>query len=599
MVERRRPLCCVPLALAIALATHGAATAAAPGPWAAKVAPGLAAMLETHDEVTVWVEFADKGEAGPADLAARLAAAQASLTPRARARRERARVAPRVDERDLPVDARYLDDLRARGFQPFAVSRWLNRAALRVPGARIGAAAALPFVSRITPVARVVRSPEPTPALPGRVARGEAPARAQLAYGLTAAQLAQMNLPALHDSGYVGTGIIVCILDNGFTGHSTHEALASQIIPPGYQRDFVDGDLDPSNAPGNFPHGAWAMGCIAGAKPGTYVGAAFGATFALGRTENDAREFRDEMLYWGMGAEWADSLGADIISSSLGYNTFDTDPDYTYADMNGHTTDITRYAEIAASKGILVVNAVGNEGNKPWIYLVAPADASGDSLIAVGAVDEFGRHGAFSSFGPSADGRIKPDLVARGVQVPLVAPENGNQSYETEDGTSFSTPLVAGLAACLMQARPAWRPVDVVRALRETASQASRPDNSLGYGIPDGARALCWQVGVGVPNPNTARVLGPNPMRAGDPPVTVRFAAGGVLEGSNPAHIRVHDLQGRRVSDLWSGSLARGQCVDVSWDGRDLDHRLAHSGCYFVSLTVGGEVTTARVVWLR
>jgi len=214
-------------------------------------------------------------------------------------------------------------------------------------------------------------------------------------------------------------------------------------------------------------------------------------------------------------------------------------------------------------------------------------------------VDEFGRHGAFSSFGPSADGRIKPDLAARGVEVPVVAPEFSPQSYEVLDGTSLSTPLVAGLAACLVQARPAWRPVDIIRALRETASQASRPDNSLGFGIPDGARALCWQPGVGIPTPGSAQVLGPNPARAGGPPVVVRLAAGGVLEGSNPAHVRVLDLQGRRVQDLWTGTLARGQCVDVSWDGRDHDHRLAHSGCYFVALTVGGEVTTARIVWLR
>jgi len=546
----------------------------------------------------VWVEFADKGESGPADLAARLAAARAALTPRARARRERARVTPIVDPRDLPVATRYLDDLGARGFPPFAVSRWLNRAALRVPGMRLGAAAALPFVSRITPVARVTRSPDPAPSRPAGF--GAAPARATVAYGRTASQLAQIDIAALHDSGYVGTGVLVCILDDGFTGHDTHEALATQNIPPGFQRDFVDGDLDPSNPVGNLPHGTWVMGCIGGAKPGTYVGSAFGATFALGRTENDAREYRDEMLYWGMGAEWADSLGADIISSSLGYNTFDApDPSYVYADMNGHTTDITRYAEIAASKGILVVNAVGNEGNKPWQYLIAPADVSGDSLIAVGAVDDFGRRGAFSSFGPSADGRIKPDLAARGVAVPLVAPEIGNQAYEIEDGTSFSAPLVAGLAACLLQARPAWRPVDVIRALRESASQASHPDNSIGYGIPDGARALCWLAGVGIPNPATAQVLGPNPMRAGDPPVIVRFAAGGLLEGSNPAHIRVLDLQGRRVRDLWSGALARGQCLDVSWDGRDHELRLVHSGCYFVSLAVGGEVTTARVVCLR
>jgi len=595
------------LALAMASACPAGAAPGAGPAWLSKLGSSLATLSESPDTVTVWVELADKGESGPAELARALGAARASLTPRARARRERAQVTPLVDERDLPVSTSYLEALAARGIKPFAVSRWLNRVAIRVPGQRLREAAELPFVARLTPVARMTRSPDPpAPERRSGPGRSEGALRVALDYGRSAPQLAQIGAPALHDSGYVGTGVLVCILDAGFSGHDTHEALRDHVIAPGFQRDFVDGDLDANDPnPGAFPHGAWVMGCIGGTKPGAYLGSAFGATFALGRTENDdiAFERRVEMLYWGMGAEWADSLGADIISSSLGYFTFDApDPDYTYADMNGHKTDITRYAEIAASKGILVVNAVGNQGNvgDPWHYLIAPADVSGDSLIAVGAVDDFGRRGAFSSFGPSADGRIKPDLAARGVAVPLASPDLGPQGYTTEDGTSFAAPLVAGLAACLMQARPTWRPVDIIRALRETASQASSPDNSIGYGVPSGSRALCWQPGgPGVPPPATAIVLGPNPARAGGPPAVVRFAAGGVLEGANPARVKVLDVSGRRVRELWTGALARGQCLDVSWDGRDDDRRLLHSGCYFVSLDVGGEVTTARIAWLR
>jgi serine protease AprX len=585
------------------------AGAAAPrNAWLAKLGADLIAARESADSLTVWVSFGDKGE--PADLAAALGAARASLTPRARARRERAGVRPLVDERDLPVPARYLEALVQQGLAPFAVSRWLNRAAVRVPGVRLGDVAALPFVARVTSVQRAVRSPDPEG--PGRPegavppARGETAARAAIAYGRSQSQLAQINVPALHDSGYTGAGVLVCILDAGFNRHNTHEALRDQVIPPGFLRDFVQGDLDVTGPAGSldFAHGSAVLGCIGGAKPGAYVGAAYGATFALGLTENGASESRVEMLYWGMGAEWADSLGAEIISSSLGYFTFDTDPDYAYADMNGHTTDITRYAEIAASKGILVVNAVGNEGDKSWHYLIAPADVNGDSLIAVGAVDDLGRVGAFSSFGPSADGRVKPDLAARGVNVPVPWAPLGDTGYMAWDGTSFSAPLVAGFAACLMQARPTWPPVDIIRALRETASQASHPDNRLGYGLPDGSRALCWQPsGSGLPSlpPGipSAMIIGSNPAHAGGPPAQVRFAAGGFLEGANPAHIRVFDLSGRAVRELWSGALARGQCLDVSWDGRDDDRRLAHSGCYFVSLEVGGEVTTARIVWLR
>lgn len=582
--------------------------------WLAKLGPDLIAARESADTVTVWVSFADKGESGPADLAAALGAARASLSPRARARRERAGVRPLVDERDLPVSARYLEALAEQGLSPFAASRWLNRAAVRVPGARLRDVAALRFVARVTSVQRAVRSrdpvapagPRPGAPPPEPASRGEAAAREAIAYGRSLSQLAQIKVPALHDSGYVGTGVLVCILDDGFNAHDTHEALRDQVVAPGFERDFVQGDLDatdPSNS-FDFNHGSAVMGCLGGAKPGAYMGAAYGATFALGRTENGASESRAEMLFWGLGAEWADSLGADIISSSLGYFTFDTDPDYSYADMNGHTTDISRYAEIAASKGILVVNAVGNEGDKSWRYLIAPADVNGDSLIAVGAVDDLGRPGVFSSYGPSADGRVKPDLAARGVAVPVPWAPLGDTGYMTWDGTSFAAPLVAGLAACLMQARPTWRPLDVIRALRETASQASRPDNRLGYGIPDGSRVMFWQPpGSGAPSipPGipAAMIIGPNPVRAGGPSAKVRFAAGGFLEGANPARVRVLDLSGRSVRELWSGALARGQCLDVSWDGRDDDRRLTHSGCYFVSLEVGGEVTTARVVWLR
>ncbi|HEY2954410.1 MAG TPA: S8 family serine peptidase [Candidatus Eisenbacteria bacterium] len=598
------------LALALGFAAAGALPAGAAGgdlAGLAKLAPGLIAARESMDTMTVWVSFADKGE--PAELAAALGAARASLTPRALARRERAGVRPLVDERDVPVPARDLEALAALGLRPFAVSRWLNRAAVRVPGTRLAEVASLPCVGRLAPVESARVSPDPA-----RAAAAPPPERAALpgaaaaiAYGRTAAALAQLDVAAFHDSGYAGAGVLVCILDEGFNGHDTHEALRDHVIAPGFQRDFVDGDWDVTS-PGNdatFFHGSAVMGCLGGSKPGTYVGPAFAATFALGRTEIHSAEKRVEMLYWGLGAEWADSLGADIISSSLGYSEFDApDADYTYADMNGHTTDISRYAEIAASKGILVVNAVGNEGNKTWHFLVAPADVKGDSLIAVGAVDGLGRPAAFSSFGPSADGRIKPDLAAPGVFVPAVYVPLGAQGYDALDGTSLATPFVAGLAACLMQARPAWRPVDIIRALRETASQASRPDNRVGYGVPRGGRAMCWRPpGSGEPSlPDAvpaAQLLGPNPARAGGPPARVRFAAGGFIPGPSPARIRVFDLVGRRVRDVWSGALARGQCLTVSWDGRNDDGHVLHSGFYYVSLEVGGEVTTARVAWLR
>jgi subtilisin family serine protease len=592
---------------------RGAPRAPLPASLVAKLDPRLVARasMASLDPIPVWLTFADKGERGRGDLVTRLAMAEAALTPRARARRERAGVWPLVDYRDLPVDAGHLAALRSRGLTILAWSRWLNRAAVRVPGAQLAALAGLPFVAHIDPVERMMHSADPAgggelppqqPPLPTEPTRSQAlGAPPPIDYGRTLHMLRQMNVPAVHDSGYIGTGVLVCIVDDGFKLHDTHEALSNTVIPPGMVRDFVDGDTDVNN-PESVGHGTWVMGCIAGNLQGAYVGSGFGAQFALARTEVDASETPVEMLYWGMGAEWADSLGADLITSSLGYTTFNNAADnYTYADMDGHTTDVTRAAEIAASKGILVVSAVGNEGNTTWHYLVAPSDVQTDSLIAVGAVDQTGLIASFSSFGPRPDGTIKPDLVARGALDTLVSNTVTN-GYLTLSGTSFATPLVAGLATCLLQARPAWAPTIIAQALRATASRASSPDNQYGWGIPDGLAVLRWCPPVcGVPPlwPRFGvRLIGPNPLRASGAPLQIQFGLGQANRGATPARVRVFDAQGRAVRELFSGTLEDDQTVAVTWDGRNGDGGRVRTGLYVVALESGDHLQGARVVVL-
>jgi subtilisin family serine protease len=345
------------------------------------------------------------------------------------------------------------------------------------------------------------------------------------------------------------------------------------------------------------------MGCIAGNLQGAYVGSGFGASFALARTEVDASETPVEMLYWGMGAEWADSLGADLITSSLGYFTFDNSADnYTYADMDGRTTDVSRAAEIAASKGILVLNAVGNEGNTAWHYLIAPSDVFTDSLIAVGAVDQNGAVASFSSYGPNAAGCTKPDLAARGLSDTLVSTGSNPNAYTIGSGTSFATPLVAGLATCLLQARPSWPPTLIARALRETASRAGSPDNRVGWGIPDGLAVLRWDPGVaGVPAPTPRfglRVIGPNPLRAGGAPLRVEFGLGVTHRPGTVARLRVFDAQGRLIRDLYDGAPACQATVSVSWDGRRGDGSAARPGLYLIALESGGVRWGARAILL-
>ncbi|MEO5616372.1 MAG: S8 family serine peptidase [Candidatus Eisenbacteria bacterium] len=551
--------------------------------------------------VPVWVYFTDR--AGMERDPEALVATRAALTPRSLDRRRRRGTLSDVSASDLPVHAPYVRALLARGARLRGTSRWLNAASVEIPAGLAPELSRWPFVARVERVAsgrplRPVNVPSASPADAG-AGIDSSPDRDSprlnftpgdtAYYGGSFRQLNMMQAPALHGLGFTGAGILVAMLDSGF--RVTHQALAGLNVVA--TRDFIHGDLnvddesgqDPSGAAG---HGTATLACVGGRLPGVYSGSAFGASFALAKTEDIASETPVEMDYWQFGAEWADSLGADIIASSLGYSDFDSPfPSYTYADMDGRTTTVTLAAVEAMRRGITVVNSAGNSGGAPWFYIIAPADA--DSMVAVGAVDSFNVVTSFSSHGPTSDGRTKPDVTAMGRSV-LTIPLASNSTYVRLSGTSFSAPLVSGLAALLLEAHPAWTPVQVRDALRETALNHATPDNTIGWGLVQGVAAHQWTPAItGVPSASPradglALMAGPNPLRAGTG-ARIRFSA--------PAGFRVAldvvDVTGRLVSRLFEG-VASGEEFAL-WSGTGPSGSRVGAGIYWVRLTRegGGE----------
>jgi len=366
-------------------------------------------------------------------------------------------------------------------------SRWLNAMSVEATPAQIEALAALPFVSRLDVVRRARRSVEPVVALPGdergRSRVFEVDPDAPLDYGTGLDQVRQIGVPELHARGLHGEGVTIAVFDSGFP-NLAHEAFAAMTIAA--ERDFVLG-VD-SVRESTDAHGTNTLSTVGAFAPGQLVGPAYAATYLLAVTEDVRSETPIEEDHWAAAAEWAEALGADVISSSLGYSTFDLPfTSYTDRDMDGQTAVTTRAAAFAAERGVVVVNSAGNEGGvDDGNTLVAPAD--GVRVLTAGAVTRTGTRAAFSSVGPTADGRVKPDVAAMGVNV-KVARQTGD-GYGVASGTSFSCPLTSGVVALVLQAHPDYTVDQVLEAVRTTASQASAPDRLLGWGILDAVAAV-------------------------------------------------------------------------------------------------------------
>ncbi len=427
------------------------------------------------------VFFTDKGSNNPHSISD----PTTFLSQRAIERRSRYNIS--ITEQDLPVNPAYIQGVISISGNISIVnrSRWFNYLMIGTyDSAVVTSIATLPYVSQIKLLYRG-SYPQKSGAGQGTLhnegIKSVGGSLDDLNYGEAKIQTEMLGLDYLHRKGYLGQDMVIAVLDGGFfkvdqIAAFDHLLTANRILGTWDFAANEESVYEDNN------HGTHVLSCMAGFIDGKMLGTAPMASYWLLRTEDVTTETIVEEYNWVSGAEFADSVGADLINSSLGYTTFDNGiGDYTYLDMNGNTSIATRAADIAAAKGILVVNSAGNSGASAWKYIGAPAD--GDSVLTVGAVKNNREKATFSSFGPSADGRIKPNVCAMGQGASVVGV--GGEVIPA-NGTSFSSPILCGAVACLWQKyRMTKNNIDVIRAVEKSSNLYNTPNDGMGYGIPN------------------------------------------------------------------------------------------------------------------
>jgi len=472
---------------------------------------------------------------------------------------------------DLPLSPRYIDSVKPLVHHIQNRSRWLNLLVVEAPDSVVPQLTSKTFV-------RSVRHLAPAPGKNSSTAlrstqQADSSGKKNTStridsslYGHTWGQIEMLKGHRLHQGGYQGRGMTIAVLDAGFKNVDKLPAFDSlwvndQILEV---KDFEDHDGQVFDS---HQHGTMVLSVIAANLPGTYLGTAPKAKFMLFRTEVTRSEFIAEEYNWVAAAEFADSAGAHIINSSLGYTTFDSAAqNHTYQDMDGNSTPITRAADLAASKGMLVVSSAGNLGSDPWHYISAPADA--DSIITVGAVDENHNHASFSSVGPTYDGRIKPEVAAQGVATVV---QGADSSLALGNGTSFSAPIISGLMACLWEKNPSYSNMQLRDLLLNNASQPDNPDSLIGYGIPN--FSMAGGLGLETIAPAAIRVY-PNPFKTH---FYIRLPE--VSLSDQTISVNIFDILGRkRYSRQTTGTVPRTIQIDAL-NG-------APSGIYLIRLSL-------------
>ena len=377
-----------------------------------------------------------------------------------------------IDSTDLPVCKKYVDAIRKKGVHVLVTGKWDNFVTVSCNDSMlIAEIAGLPFVRSTERVWRGVakRASE-------RDSLINKPLRTDSLYGPAITQIKMSHADRLHEAGFKGQGMTIAVIDAGF--HNVDKIEAMKNINILGTRDFVNPEAD---IYAESSHGMSVLSCMAMNQPNVMIGTAPEASYWLLRSEDEYSENLVEQDYWAAAIEFADSVGVDLVNTSLGYYSFD-DPtkNYRYRDLNGHYALMSREAAKAADKGIVVVCSAGNSGSGSWKKITPPGDA--ENVMTVGAVNKYGVLAPFSSVGNTADGRVKPDVVAVGLGSDVMGTD-GNLRHA--NGTSFSSPIMCGMVACLWQACPELTAKEIIELVRRSGDRAVFPDNIYGYGIPD------------------------------------------------------------------------------------------------------------------
>jgi hypothetical protein len=477
------------------------------------------------------------------------------------------------DSTDLPVNPTYLQQIKNLGIPVHNVSKWMNGATvLLTDSSMMHQVRILSFVKFVEYTGKLIG--------PVLAPKKQYSVKSAFNYGIAAGQINQLNGTGLHNEGFRGKGIQIGVIDAGFMNVNINPAFDSLRLQGRLlgTKDIIN---PTSNIYAEDSHGAMVLSTMTGNLPGQFLGTAPDASYWLIRTEYTPTEYKVETDFWCSGIEFADSAGVDMATSSLGYSTFD-DPtmNFTYDSMNGKVSRASRAANLASKKGIVVLVAAGNEGNTGWHYISSPSDA--DGIVTVGAVTSTGIPSDFSSFGPSADGRVKPEVCATGTTSALIntagTPSSGN-------GTSYATPIMAGMLACLLQK---YKAIDamvdlptLLNSVFKSGNLYSNPTPQMGYGIPDFMKAE-----QNLKIFDSIRQIQKDNFSIGYNPVfntlNIRFTNDRILSDTI---VRVYSM---------TGSLVIQQPLADSSTFLRTDKLQA--GIYAVSVSVNGQVETRKVL---